>query len=216
MTQKVCDNGHIYNAELYENCPYCSGNTNEKIFGSVHGGTAPVAGGFGPSDSVKTSIGKEYVSGNGAEKKNRTVAPSNYGKSQKSNRTVAYFEKKTGIQPVVGWIVCIKGTNQGKGYALYDKQNSIGRDPGNDVCVQGDNTISRDNHARIAYDVRHNAFTLIAKESINNIYLNDEPVYVPTKLSAYDKIEFGESLFLFVPFCNEHFAWTDVIKEKED
>ena len=41
------------------------------------------------------------------------------------------------------------------------------------------------------------------------VYLNGEAVYLPHPLSAYDVIEMGESTFLFVPFCGEHYMWED-------
>ena len=41
------------------------------------------------------------------------------------------------------------------------------------------------------------------------VYLNDEAVYVPQNLNPYDVIEMGESKFLFIPFCGEHFMWED-------
>ena len=210
MAQTECANGHVYDSEIYASCPYCGGGANEISFNAASGATASVNGGYGSgsSDTIRTSLGRESA----GDASGRTVAPDAY---RRSNRTVAHFKKSTGIEPVVGWIVCIKGAEQGQSYNLYDKQNTIGRDEGNDVVIRGDDTISRENHARIAYDIRHNAFTLIAKESINNIYLNDEPVYAPTKLASYDLIEMGESQFLFVPLCCDRFIWTDVIKGKE-
>ncbi|MCR4923538.1 MAG: FHA domain-containing protein [Lachnospiraceae bacterium] len=222
MAVMECPNGHLYDSDIYSECPYCSGGSqsNEILFGGAGGGTAPVAGGFGPSsgeDAYKTSIGggagskDNYKTSIGAVNmgdNNKTVAPGSFRDAEKkSGRTEAIIERKMGVQPVTGWIVCIEGKNKGKSYNLYDKQNTIGRNSENDVCIEGDNTISRDNHARIAYDSRHNAFTLIAKESINNIYLNNEPVYIPTKLEAFDTIELGESKFKFVPFCCDQFSW---------
>lgn len=213
MAVKECENGHLYDSDMYSSCPYCNGGSgnNEIVFGTDVGATAPVSGGFGPSGdndgNIKTSIGSGGSAGAGDDS-NRTVAPAGYRAAEdRSGRTEAVSEKKMGIQPVTGWIVCIEGKNKGKSFNLYDKQNSIGRGHDNDVVIEGDSTISRENHARIAYDSRHNAFTLIAKESINNIYLNDEPVYAPTKLSPYDVIEFGESKFMFVPFCSDSFRW---------
>ena len=214
MAVLECANGHLYDADLYSECPYCGGGSghNEILFGGGTG-TAPVSGGFGPSssseDNFKTSIGT-----GDSNEDNRTVAPSGYkGSNGRGEKTEAVIEKKTGIQPVTGWIVCIKGKNRGKSYCLYDKQNSIGRGSDNDVCIEGDSTISRNNHVRIAYDSRHNNFTLIAKESINNIYLNDEPVYVPARLNPYDQIELGDSKFMFVPFCFEKIQWDNLTED---
>ena len=76
----------------------------------------------------------------------------------------------------------------------------------------GDDTFSRENHAKLAYDPKHVAFQLIPAESVNNIYLNDEAVYVPSKLKAYDIIELGNSKMIFVPFCSDSFRWSDVEK----
>ena len=83
-----------------------------------------------------------------------------------------------------------------------------------DVSIKKDDTISKVNHAKLAYDPKHNNFQLIPGESINNIYLNEEPVYTPVKLSAYDLIEIGNSKLLFVPLCGENFNWTDGVKQE--
>ena len=48
---------------------------------------------------------------------------------------------------------------------------------------------------------------ILPGDSNGIVYLNDEAVYVPTQLSQYDVIEMGESKFLFIPFCGEHFKW---------
>lgn len=211
MAVLECTNGHLYDSDLYSECPYCSGGSKEILFNEGNGGTVPVSGAFGASSDAepfKTSIGStDFGSGNDDDN-GRTVAPQAYLKNEDmDDRTEAVSARKMGIQPVTGWIVCVEGKNKGKSYSLYDKQNSIGRGNDNDVVVEGDSTISRENHARIAYDSRHNSFTLISKESINNIYLNGDPVYVPTKLEPYDLIELGESSFVFVPFCSGRFTW---------
>ena len=138
------------------------------------------------------------------------MAPASYVKKQEEeNKTVGVFVKKMDIEPVVGWLVCIEGAQKGKDFKIYAKNNTIGRSERMDICIKGDQTISRENHARLAYDEKHNNFHLIPAESTNNIYLNDEPIYVPTKINAYDCIEFGDTKLLFVPFCSDKFKWKD-------
>ena len=110
------------------------------------------------------------------------------------------------VDPVVGWLVCIEGPSRGKDFKIYGKNNTIGRSEKMDICIKGDQTISRENHARLAYDEKHNNFHLIPAESTNNIYIS---VYIPTMLSAYDCIEFGDTKLLFVPFCSDKFMWKD-------
>ena len=128
-------------------------------------------------------------------------------KQEEDNRTVGIFQKRMELEPVVGWLVCVDGADKGKDYKLYGKNNTIGRSERMDVYIKNDPTISRENHARLAYDPKHNNFQIIPADSTNNIYLNDEPIYVPTKLNAYDVVEFGETKMVFVPFCNDQFQW---------
>lgn len=106
----------------------------------------------------------------------------------------------------------IEGADKGKDFRIWAKNNTVGRSEKMDICIKGDTTISRENHARLAYDGKHNNFHLIPAENTNNIYLNDEPVYLPTMLKSYDVIELGDSKFVFVPFCNEKFTWQDGLK----
>jgi pSer/pThr/pTyr-binding forkhead associated (FHA) protein len=148
-----------------------------------------------------------------------TVAPEAYRKKEEPKeeedvgKTVGVFKKSMNLEPVVGWLVCIDGTEKGKDFRVWAKNNTIGRSEKMDVCIKGDATISRENHARLAYDEKHNKFHLIPAESTNNIYLNDEPIYVPSVLEAYDVIELGESRFIFVPLCNDRFDWKDGLKK---
>ena len=196
MAIQECGNGHLYDTDQYASCPYCQGSVNRINFDST-----------GVGKTVGTAPAVEV----GA-----TVAPSSYTRQQDrsdTGKTVGVFQKKMSFEPVVGWLVCFEGPEKGKDYRIYGRNNTVGRSEKMDICIQGDSTISRENHARLAYDQKHNAFHLIPAESTNTIYLNDEPVYVPTKLKEYDIIEFGDCKLLFVPFCNERFTWQTGLKQ---
>lgn len=215
MAFTECANGHLYDSDQYGSCPYCNGGGNRIEFGggadSEIGKTAPV-GGYGPSGGSGISEAAAGNFGGGAEI-GATVAPQSYRRAnaekEDAGKTVGVFQKSMNLEPVVGWLVCIEGPDKGKDFRIWAKNNTIGRSEKMDICIKGDTTISRENHARIAYDSKHNNFHLIPAESTNNIYLNDEPIYIPTKLGEYDLIEFGDSRFLFVPFCNDKFTWKD-------
>lgn len=222
MAFTECANGHLYDSEQYAVCPYCNGGGNRIEFGggaaSDIGKTAPVGGGFGSSGG--TSAGSPAGGPAGMADIGATVAPQSYRKAMEekeedTGKTVGVFQKKMKIEPVVGWLVCIEGPDKGKDFRIWAKNNTIGRSEKMDICIKGDTTISRENHARLAYDDKHNNFHLIPAESTNNIYLNEEPIYVPTKLGEYDVIEFGDSKFIFVAFCNEKFTWSDGLKQGE-
>jgi hypothetical protein len=143
---------------------------------------------------------------------NKTAPPKGYEVPQKSvledNKTVPMMREKMGIEPVVGWLVCVNGAQKGKSYELKGRINTIGRSEKMDISIKGDKTISNENHARLGYAEKNNHFTLIPAENKNVIYINGEDVYAPVALTAYDVIEFGESKLLFVPLCGEKFDWS--------
>ena len=198
MALQECANGHLYDTDQYASCPYCQGGANVINFGGAD-----------------SSVGKTVAAVSPvipASEVGATVAPQAFQKKKDDSeigKTVGVFQKKMNFEPVVGWLVCTSGPEKGKDFRIYGKNNTIGRSEKMDICIKGDPTISRENHARLAYDEKHNAFHLIPAESTNTIYLNDEPVYVPAKLTARDIIEFGDCKLVFVPFCNDSFTWKD-------
>ncbi len=185
MAIQECGNGHLYDTDQYPTCPYCSGMGNRVEFR------------FKGADENVNAVGA-------------TVAPSAMRQANSisdTGKTVGVFQKKMNFEPVVGWLVCIEGKEKGKDYRIYGKNNTIGRDEKSDICLKGDDSISRENHARLAYDRKHNNFHIIPADGANPVYLNDEPVYVPEKLKANDILEIGELKLMFIPFCNDSFKW---------
>lgn len=213
MALTECANGHLYDTSQYQSCPYCSGGTNQVVFGA--------GGDSGVGRTVGVGMGGSQVQAAPVSEVGATVAPASYSGARRpdpdrdTGKTVAVLQKSFAREPVTGWLVCVEGTEQGKDYRIAAKINSIGRSEAMDICIKGDAAISRENHARLAYDGKHNQFHLIPAESVNGIYVNDEPVYVPTCLKAGDIIELGESRFRFIPFCDDRFNWKDGVKQGE-
>ena len=202
--QRTCSAGHVYDADQFASCPYCNRNTRAIQFGATaapagYGATtAPAGYGAAPAERDDT-IGQ-------------TVMPEAIRRrmeQERDNRTVGEFKRKLGYEPVVGWLVCVEGPEVGKDYRLFGRINSIGRAEGNDVVLAQEHTVSQKNHVRLAYDAKHNNFQLIPGEGTNVTYLNDEPLYVPQKLNAYDVLEMGDTKLIFVPLCSERFHWPE-------
>ena len=122
-------------------------------------------------------------------------------------KTEGALRKKIGIDPVVGWLVCVKGPNRGQDYRIRGERNFIGRSEKMDICIAADNGISRDKHAVITYNPLKNGFKVSPGESNGLIYLNGDDVDTPSPLGALDRIRLGETELVFVPFCGEHFQW---------
>ena len=119
------------------------------------------------------------------------------------------------VKPVCGWLVCISGPRQGKDYKIVHGKNFIGRADDMDIQILGDNEISRRNHAVVVFDPKKKETVLLPGDSNGLVYLNENAVYTPAILSAYDKIELGKSVFLFMPFCGSHFMWGDATSENQ-
>lgn len=201
MALTECENGHLYDTDQYASCPYCNVNMNRVEFGTTTGSGNGTA-------APRSSVGM-------------TVAPRGDGTDGRRNtaggigKTVGAFTENFDREPVTGWLVCIEGAEKGKDYRILAKNNSIGREEPMDICIKGDMAISRENHARIAYDRKYNRFYFIPAEGASGIYVNEEPVFVPVQLNKGDVIELGESKFIFIPFCDAAFNWKDGLKQGE-
>ncbi|NEU28908.1 FHA domain-containing protein [Paenibacillus polymyxa] len=141
------------------------------------------------------------------------AAPKNAEPAAKTNvagdddKTMPYLGETVGIHPVTGWLVCIEGAQVGQDYRIMAEKNFIGRAEEMHVRIIGDNTISRRNHAVIVYDPKKRNFYLLPGDSSGLAYHNNEAVYSPVELTAYDVIQLGRSKFIFIPLCGAHFEW---------
>ena len=117
----------------------------------------------------------------------------------------------------VGWIVVIDGPGRGHSYTLFNGVSNIGR--GEDQAVRldfGDNSISRNNHAAVAYDDEQGKFFLGHGGKSNLVRLNGKPVLSTEDMDHGDEIRIGETTLKFVALCNPEFTWQDADKEDLD
>ena len=133
---------------------------------------------------------------------------------QKSEIDIEEELFKEDVKPVCGWIVCISGPRQGKDYQIVQGKNFVGRADDMDIQILGDNEISRRNHAVIVFDPKKKETVLLPGDANGIVYLNDNALYAPMTLNPYDTIELGNSIFLFVPFCGDHFMWGQEKEQK--
>jgi len=125
--------------------------------------------------------------------------------------TKAFILTELGIDPVVGWLVCVEGPDRGRDYRIRTGNNPIGRSNQMYVCISGDDSISREQHAAIiAFEPREATFHLVPGVARGLVYLKDQPVFAPQTLQAYDEVTIGITKLLFIPFCGERFQWKKV------
>lgn len=179
-----CERGHYYDAQQHSRCPSCG----------VSG--LAVDDSEGQPDHSQADAMVTQVRGQGGS-----------GKVADVGVTVAMVRKKMGIDPVVGWLVCVQGPEKGRDYRVRSERNGIGRGADMAICVQGDEAISRENHAYISFNPRKGTYRIAPGDGRGMTYLNGEEVDVPMPLKAYDRIELGQTHLLFVPLCGEQFNW---------
>ena len=172
--------------------------------------TAPLSGGIPVTAAQKTAPPRGYGVPQPDPAPTAPPPPPGFGVSvAAAGKTVGMMQSQMGFDPVVGGLACVAGPSRGKSYTVRGGVNSIGRSERMDIVITGDLKISAENHAKISYSDKHNRFNLLPGEGRNIVYLNDEEVFTPMPLHAYDLIDFGETKLLFVPLCGEKFTWED-------
>ena len=202
--------GRAYDSARNARCPSCGGFTPTEAPGGGGGftPTEPLNGGFASAEAPM-GAGGNYNAGFGA-----TVPPdgsgpvSGGGSNPFDVPTVIGGGKADGdiTEPVVGWLVCIEGPSRGTDYRLHAGYNYIGRESG-DVRIRGDQQISRQNHAMVAYDSGEHLYFVGPSAGRNLIKVNGHAVLQAVEIKNYDIISIGSTRLIFVGLCGEQFSW---------
>lgn len=225
MAMIKCSKGHIYDSSRGQ-CPICGNGGNSFVMDDIPA-TAPVSQWSGTEVEIGETLPGEGFAptpiGDTLPVTNPGFTTGDLGprptpaKEPSFTPTVDDYDPTepepingvAGFDPVVGWLICVKGPNRGKDYRLHSGTNFIGRSSEMDVCIEHDQTVSRRNAASISYDDRSKSF-FIAKGDVRNIiYLNGKPVRSDADIVAYDRLEIGATELVFLPLCGEAFTWQD-------
>lgn len=218
MNLKKCRNGHTYDPSITPECPECAqmyGKTVPLKGGTVQGGddygkTVPL---YKPTEPVNFERDEKHwadVDRHGDVpfisddyKPTQPVMPGfrDHGRQMENPGAAGV------IAPVTGWLVCVEGPSKGKDYKIHPEYNRIGRGSTMDICILGDETISRENHAMIAYDSLERTFYFAPATGGSIVRVNGKAVLGNVELNAHDRITIGKSQFIFIPFCGEKFEW---------
>jgi len=185
MEMKQCaQGGHYYDASVHSECPYCNSiNVGVTIPLSMER-TMPLTQN---GDNCTRSINTSGVRDDG--------------------RTVAIIREELGIDPVVGWLVSMEGREKGRDYRIHTDNNYIGRGDKMDICIRGDDTISRENHAIISFDARDKIYYFSPGDGRSIVRLNNKAIFATNQIQAYDVVEIGKTKLVFIPLCGEKFEW---------
>ena len=208
-TMTICPNcRHPYDTAKSGTCPQCGAaafpRTEPVGGGAAFTATEPIGGGasFTATEPVHSSAANVNMNaGFGPtmppEMPDAFGTPTIPGDMLSNGNTT---------DPVVGWLVCIEGPSQGEDYRVHAGYNYIGRNTG-DICIRGDNQISRQNHAMIAFDSSDMIFFVGPANGKNLIKVNGKTVFNPVEIHSYDTISIGTTKLIFVALCGERFSW---------
>lgn len=189
-----CNNNHYYDADKFPVCPYCS---------DMQSGFSQTMPANEQSDIGPTQPETEVTTTTTQNTEPPTVLDTDIQK------TVGFYEEDMGLEPVVGWLVCIEGNLIGKDFRLTSGRNFIGRGSDMDVVLEGDPSVSRTAHAIVVYEPKENVYLIQPGASKELSYLNDSVVLESKVIAPNDVITVGATKLLFVPCCSKVFNWTD-------
>ena len=185
MQTESCSNGHYYDSNKYNTCPYCD-ESKPTLYQRID------------------ELNEETQVLSMSKKQEMNTEPIDSETTQMLQKT------KTKVLELVGWIVITSEEGKFKAYTISYGMNRIGRSSSNDISIEnGDVSISREKHASIIYDFENNLFFIQHHEGKYLTYLNGQMIYALTSLKAYDKIKIGRTEFVFVPLCGDDFRWNN-------
>lgn len=222
MDLKRCPNGHFYDGEKFANCPHCQGagpvnptvpftpqGNDPMIGGDSATVTVPVDNGSGIGIN---GIGINNVQEDLTRKGVRNNIPTDDAKTVGFFGVVPSNPGEEAIEPVVGWLVCTQGKRKGKEFRLKAGRNFIGRSANMDVALEGENSVSREGHAIVAYEPHQSIFIAQPGSASELFYLNGDVVLSATQIKRNDRLQLGEVELMLIPCCDENFRWE---KEKK-
>lgn len=204
-----CQEGHLYDPSKHTGCPWCG---SASAFADIIAGPPGKTVALRPSAAAAPPPPPSGNAAAQAETQNKlSPIPGSAARPNQAlahpGATVRLVEKETGINPVVGWLVCTAGPMRGQDFSLHSEKNFIGRDHSMQVCLSADNSVSRERHAAVVFDPKKHMFWLSPGDASGLVYLNGELVNAPLPLKERDSVEVGSSTLVLVPFVNDEFRW---------
>ena len=220
LTKCTRNRSHFYDSDKHSECPHClraAGRQSEAQMNADVDDDNTVVLSRGivtameQSDTVSRIVEVQEVSvTEGGGSLLDAVNAAKRADPAEEVKTQAFYNLES-AEPVVGWIVCVKGAYFGESFNLKTGQNMVGRSLKMDIPLARELSISRDRHAVIIYEPRKRKFYVHAGESTGLTYVNDDLVMMPVELKNYDRLQFGDSEFVFCSFCGDAFTWDDYV-----
>jgi hypothetical protein len=179
---KLCTNGHYYPDNL-DICPYCP-KISQNIK-NMDNDKTKIDSGSNPLDD-KTQI----FSGNTGGNLGKTQI--HHGDESQDQPNFNYGSNAAG-RKLTGWLVSYTIDPLGVDFRIYEGRNIIGSDPGCDIVIAGDSSVSG-KHLTILY--RMGVFKFKDELSTNGTFINNE-FCEEGVLSDGDNVKLGNTVLKF-------------------
>jgi hypothetical protein len=183
-----CASGHFFDEQRHTSCPYCLQPFPAPAKTVALQPTAPAAA---PPPFPATM----------------PLSPAPAAQPAAHPATVRLVREASGIDPVVGWLVCVEGPDRGRDFRLRAEKNFLGRDASMQVALTGDDAVSRQRHATVVFEPSKREFWLLPGDGAGLVYRNGEAVYGPVPLKDRDELGLGRTRLRLVTFLNDGFSW---------
>lgn len=194
---KTCNNGHNYNADLYDVCPFCPPTSNttdyEKTLTDFK--NTQVFNEGNNQQFNKTMINEETADfkktpvsgGKGSE---HPFKRTHIGTDEKEGAATSL--QQTEKRKLVGWLATFSYDDYGQDFKIYAGKNKIGSAVGADIVIS-DPSVSAE-HTTILF--RDNEFLIKDHFSTNGTKINGVSVD-EGKLKEGDELKLGNTIFKF-------------------
>lgn len=214
MNLERCEKGvHFYDKDKFQSCPFCAEDNDSGVTVSYKESSFAGSEYTVPAGSVSVTV----PATNGPMSLAEAVSTVTLGADDDDDdmgKTISYYNTTMGVEPVVGWLIAINGSEFGKSYPLKTGRNFIGRAKEMDISVQGDDTISRNKHAIVVYEPKSRMFIAQPGESRELFYVNDNVVLNNEQIKKNDILLLGKTKLMLIPCCDEQFSWEDMESER--
>lgn len=181
-----CGNNHYYDDKRNSTCPYC-----EKLNLTAV-----------PHNNLNEQL-TSYIDPECDEDMQLTEA---YGEAVADyERTIGFFSDEPQNLLTVGWLVCVSGLVKGKSYVLHAGRNFAGRAFDMDIVLSDDERLSRKNHFSVVYDPKSCSFYAVSGSGA--VEVNGQGLSGERQIFEGDRIQAGQSSYVFVPYCKEGRDW---------
>lgn len=192
---KYCDNKHIYDASIHDECPYCKQLRREiEIL----------------ETSLQSSNRRMKVKQSGLDEDDQTILldggiDNDLERERNDSNSSQYLSEKS-EKRVIGWLVCTTFRKEyGKSIEIVEGDNII--------CFDGNSLVSRsrlENGMRVygrVFFYETNKKFVFQRYPSEECSVNGHKVNKSVFLSAFDRISAGGTDLIFVPFIGEKFCW---------